>query len=137
MRLFLILIFSACSFQLHAQASAEYLRLTKLADSLLEVKNYKEAAVMYSSAFAANKDMAAVKHRYFAACALAESGETDSAFVQLQRIAIKGKYYNYPQISQEAHFKTLYSDKRWAPLLTIIEKNMLEEQERLNKNKPQ
>jgi hypothetical protein len=120
-----------------AQGTPTYLALTAKADSLLEKKKYQDAAHTYLSAFSSNNGMAQVKHRYFLACAYAELGKADSAFIQLERIVSKGNYYNYPQITEETHFKKLYADSRWQPLLARIEARMKEEQEKLNKDIPQ
>lgn len=136
MRAAIIFVFSLLSLSLSAQPSPEYSRLTNLADSLFAQKQYRSSARTYLQAFAANKDMAQVKHRYFAACAWAEAGEADSAFIQLDRIAVKGRHFNYPQISKDLHFQKLYADKRWEPLLAIIQENMKKEQEHMNQNVP-
>lgn len=114
----------------------QYDILTTQADSLYLANNFKQAALTYAKAFEVTGGKGLVKHRYAAACAWAETGSADSAFEQLNRIATKGNYYNVPQITSEKHFQSLNRDKRWNPLIEIINRNMIAEQERLNKGLP-
>jgi hypothetical protein len=130
-----LLLFSQFSFgQILPQ---EYTSLANQGDSLFTMNNFKDAALIYARAFETFGGKGVVKHRYRAACSWAEIGNSDSAFAQLQRMATKGKYYNVPQITNEQHLQSLHTDSRWKPLIDLINKNMLEEQERLNKGLPQ
>ena len=101
----------------------EYAILIKKADSLYQVKEYKNAALMYSLAFKANNWKAAWNHRYKAACSWALANYPDSAFFQLNRIATKNNFKYYTETLDEADFNSLHSDKRWNQLLDIIKQN--------------
>jgi hypothetical protein len=106
-----------------AQPASQYNLLASKADSLFWVKLYKEAAFTYSLAFSKNKDMGAVKHRYAAATCWALSLVPDSAFYQLNRIATKGGYMDYNQITTDVNFSKLKEDKRWSPLIEQVLRN--------------
>jgi hypothetical protein len=106
-----------------AQPASQYNLLASKADSLFGVKLYKEAAFTYSLAFAKNKDMGAVKHRYTAATCWALSLMSDSAFYQLNRIATKGGYMDYKQITTDVNLNNLKEDKRWPLLIEQILRN--------------
>ncbi len=101
-----------------------YLDFVKKADSLYKAKDYKNAAFTYSSAFKANDwKPAPVSNRYNAACSWALANYPDSAFYQLNRIVTKGNYINYEQITTDADLNSLHNDKRWQPLLELIQQN--------------
>ena len=110
----------------------KYAELTKKADSLFNLKQYTPAISYYNSAFESNAGQGTVKHRYNLACCWASVKNTDSAFFQLNRIASKGKFYNYYQLSSEPLFAALKKDSRWDILIELVKKNSNEIEEKLN-----
>lgn len=106
-----------------APDTIKYDRLTALGDKLFAKKRYREALTAYNTAIAANNDMGRVIHRYKAASCYALLGIADSAFIQLDRIAIKGKFSGIDLISNDYNFKTLFNDARWEKVLAVIRKN--------------
>lgn len=105
------------------ERETEYFKLVSLADSLFKTKNYKMAAIKYSTAFMINGDKGLIEHRYDAACAWALSNNPDSSFSQLIRIAEKANYDDYEHISTDPDLQSLHSDKRWNQLMDIVRKN--------------
>lgn len=112
----------------------QYSDFVKKADSLYEVKDYKNSASYYSLAFKANGWKGSGSDRYNAACSWALSGNADSAFFQLNRIAKKANYSNYAHITTDTDLKALHADKRWLPLIELIKQN--KEKAEANLNKP-
>jgi hypothetical protein len=118
---FLIIFFIAaniCSAQ-----SPEYAVFIKKADSLYKVKNYLSSAEHYSYAFRANGWKGMIYDRYSAACAWVLAGNADSAFFQLNRIATKGNFSDYAQLTTDKDLAGLYPDKRWQPLVELVRLN--------------
>lgn len=103
--------------------SALYLEQAKQADNLFMQNNYKDAIVYYQKAFSSNNDLAKVIHRYRAAICWTFLDKADSAFFQLERIALKGKFADYELISSDMSFITLWKDERWERLMMMIKKN--------------
>lgn len=103
----------------------EYTALVKKADSLFQIKDYKNSALSYSDAFKTLGWKGLETDRYNAARAWAFANNPDSAFFNLQRIADKLYYAEYEQISKDEDLKSLHSDKRWQPLLVQIQHNKL------------
>jgi len=108
----------------YLQSSAqEYPDRIDKAASLFAEQKYKASAYAYSDAFKNNGWMGAVQDRYNAACAWALAGVPDSAFVQLEKIASRGKYVNYSRLNNEPKLKSLHSDKRWKTIISIVREN--------------
>src|SRR5688572_18458815 len=101
----------------------EYYRLTKKADSLFKSKDYKGSAFTYSDAFKTIGWKGHPEDRYSAACAWALAGYPDSAIFNLERIANKAAYADVTRVSNDKNFTSLYSHKKWTPLLTKIKSN--------------
>lgn len=114
--------------------STNYNTLVKKADSLYEAKEYKKSALAYSDAFKSIDWKGTVNDRYNAACSWARSGNNDSSFFQLERIATTGNYMSYDHIIIDKDLQSLHTDKRWNPLIEIIKKN--KEKAEANLNKP-
>lgn len=110
----------------YCQANTDYSKFTSKADSLFLAKNYRDAALLYTKAFKMNNDQGMVKDRYYSACCWALIDNYDSAFYELNRIATKGKFAGYDQILQDNYLTKLHSDKRWLPLMKIIQENLNE-----------
>jgi hypothetical protein len=105
----------------------------KLAEKYQD-KEYLKAAQLYSKAFAANKDLGLIQHRYRAARCWALGGVPDSAFYQLERIAKSDYYTNYDEITSESAFKLLHTDKeRWAKLIGLVKAKKEKAEEKFNK----
>lgn len=81
------------------------------AEQHYQSKEYLKAAKAYSKAFASNKDLGRIDHRYDAARCWALAGEPDSAFHNLERIAKSG-YTKYYIITQDSSLKSLHGNKR-------------------------
>jgi hypothetical protein len=101
----------------------EYKNLTKKADSLYEIKNYKYAALLYSKAFATLRGMGRVKDRFSAACSWALADYPDSAFYQLEKIASKGFYCEHEKLTKENALNSIHDNPRWKPVLEKMQHN--------------
>jgi hypothetical protein len=106
-----------------AQIPKEYYNQTKKADSLFKLKDYKNSAIAFSSAFKVNGGKGLLEDRYKAACAWAMIKNADSAFFQLYRITDKLYFNDYNRVVKEEYFKNLYNDVRWEKLLDQIKIN--------------
>jgi hypothetical protein len=105
-----------------------------VADSLYKAKDYKASAYEYNKAFESNGWKGSANDRYNAACSWALAGVPDSAFFQLNRIVTVANYTNYGHITTDSDLTSLYSDKRWAPLIENVRQN--KEKAEANLNKP-
>jgi hypothetical protein len=130
----LILFFFCATINYTIAQSTEYLAFVKKADSLYKAKDYTNSARFYSLAFKSNGWKGIPVDRYNAACSWALSGNADSAFFQLERIARKVSYANYDHITTDTDLNSLHSDKRWASLLAIVKQN--KEKAEANLNRP-
>jgi len=110
-----------------------YKSLTRKADSLYLAKDYKNSALTFSIAFKRYHKLAAVRDRYDAACSWSQAHYPDSAFSNLQLIAFNGSYTSDHIIADE-DLVSLHTDKRWLPLLIVIQKN--KDKAEVNYNKP-
>lgn len=97
--------------------------LIRKADSLYQVKAYKNSALAFSEAFYTPVPKITMNHRYNAACSYALANNADSAFFYLNYIAISMNYTNYGHIKSDPDLKSLYSDDRWKPLLDVVKAN--------------
>jgi len=93
------------------------------ADSLYQVKEYKNSALAFSDAFIAPDAKITMNHRYNAACSYALANNADSAFFYLNYIATLMNYTNYGHIKSDPDLKSLYTDSRWKPLIEIVKAN--------------
>ncbi|AEI47364.1 DUF6624 domain-containing protein [Runella slithyformis] len=112
----------------------DYESKSKAADSLYNLKQYKNAAIKYSIIFQENGGLGYVDDRYKAACSWALINEPDSSFYQLFRIANKGNYDEYEKIINEPNFENLHKDEQWSKLLDIIYKNKENKEKNYNRN---
>lgn len=117
--------------------STTYEATVSSADRLLEKQDFVNASFYYNKAFSDNNGLGKVKDRYKLAVCYAMSGNNDSAFIQLERIVDKGKYYNIEEISSETPFKSLHKDSRWQTLLLKVSANKKELKDDLHKSIPQ
>jgi pimeloyl-ACP methyl ester carboxylesterase len=118
----LTLLISAISL-LAQKNHQKYDDLIRKADSLYQVKDYKNSALTFSRAFQANDWKATSKEHYNAACSWALANVPDSAFYHLNYVATKMNYTDYGHIKGDPDFKSLYHDKRWQPLIELVKTN--------------
>ena len=136
-KIFVVLISFFFSTLSHAQnLPKNYSELANRADSLFTKKQYNLAVTFYNNAFNSNFGQGTVRHRYNAACCWASLNVPDSAFFQLNRIASKGKYYDYYQLSNDPFFAKLKTDQRWESLIALVKKNSEETEDMLNATIP-
>ena len=114
------------SAQVNNDSLTSYLRYVNVAESHFKQKEYGKCAIFYSLAFVTMGGQGKVTDRYRAASCWALSNNVDSAFAQLNRIADKGKYMNLDECLNDPAFIVLHSDKRWQPLISVIERNVKE-----------
>ena len=106
------------------------------ADLQYKKKQFSKAIDLYTTAFIKNNDLGLVKHRYNLACCYAMINKYDSSFLQLFRIAEKGKYFNYSEIEAESCFKPLQGDRRWTKLIEIVRGNARKLEDEMNSKIP-
>jgi len=119
---FLIFVIST-SFLFGQSVSQNYSDLIRKADSLYQVKDYKNSAFTFSRAFKANDCNATSNEHYNAACSWALAKVPDSAFYHLNYVATNMNYTNYGHIIGDPDLKSLYSDKRWQTLIELVKAN--------------
>jgi len=115
------LIFTVCSFA--QNSNQKYDILIRKADSLYRVKDYKNSALAFSKAFKVRDSKIPMNHRYNAACSYALANNADSAFASLNYIATFMNYSRYSHIKSDPDLKSLYTDRRWKPLIESVEIN--------------
>jgi hypothetical protein len=133
MKKYLLILICFLATQFSFGQNMEYSTLVKKADSLYNAGNYKTSALTYSAAFKANGWIGMSNDRYNAACSWALANNADSSFFQLDRIATKANYMDYGHITTDADLNSLHDDKRWKPLLEIIQQNKQKAEVNLNK----
>ncbi|TZF96258.1 hypothetical protein FW781_12580 [Chryseobacterium panacisoli] len=131
-RLFVLLFLASTKLLFGQTVPKEYTEKVKTAESLYQAKDFKNSASNYSEAFKSNGWKASVNDRYNAACSWAMASGPDSAFSQLERIAVK--FSNYNHITTDTDLSSLHNDKRWKPLIGKIKQN--QEKAEANLNKP-
>lgn len=124
-RLLLFLLFFAPFYNnLFAQSDSIYQACIKKADSLYYNKEFLKSAETFSAAFMYNNDRGLVRDRYYAACSWALSNNKDSAFYQLYRIAEKGNFKDYLNLSSDKDLQSLHEDERWKILVEKVKSNL-------------
>jgi hypothetical protein len=116
-------IFFAFSLVIIGQDYPKYYQLVDEAYQLYENNEYLKSGQKYAEAFVALGNRGMIEDRYDAACSWALANEIDSAFVQLFKISIKGKYSDYNYISNDTDLINLHQDQRWKELLGIIKQS--------------
>jgi hypothetical protein len=101
----------------------EYIRLSKQADSLYKLKEFKKSGLAYNNAFRAFENKGTVLHKYNAACSWALSNFPDSAFILLNQIVTKAKYSDFDEVTKDEDLNSLHSDVRWNELITKVKEN--------------
>lgn len=98
----------------------KYDNLIRQADSLYQVKNYKQSALAFSDAFKAHDAKISINHRYNAACSWSLANYPDSAFSNLNYISTFMNYTNYGLLKSDPDLVPLHNDTRWNPLLESV-----------------
>ncbi len=120
----LLLTFLIATVSLLGQNSnRKYDVLIRKADSLYQVKDYKNSAHAFSNAFNVPDSKITMNHRYNAACSYALAYNADSAFANLNYIAAFMNYSRYSHIISDPDLKSLYLDSRWKPLIESVKSN--------------
>lgn len=123
-KIVLLLSFSILTLCLSGQNSNQkYDILIRKADSLHQVKDYKNSAIAFSDAFNVPDSKITMNHRYNAACSYALANNADSAFANLDYLATFMNYSRYSHIKSDPDLKSLYSDSRWKPLIELVKIN--------------
>lgn len=128
----LLIAFLLLQFVAAGQTVNQYDEYVKKAEQYLQSKEFLKAANAYSQAFASNKDLGRIDHRYSAASCWALSGEVDSAFRNLERIAKSGYYTKYYIITHDSSLNSLHIDQRWERIVTMIKSNKEKSEPNLN-----
>ena len=118
----------------YAQDQAKYAELIEDAWNFYESQEYLKSGKKYSEAFVALGNKGTANDRYNAACSWALSGETDSAFVQLNKITENGSYSNLAHISSDVDLTSLHADERWSTVIEGVRAN--KEKAEANFDKP-
>lgn len=126
------LLFVMNSLRAIGQTASPYDQNVKEAEQHYQHKDYLKAAKAYSQAFASNKDLGRIDHRYDAARCWALAGNPDSAFYNLERIAKSGYYTRYYMITHDNSLKSLHNDKRWERIVTMVKSNKEKSEPNLN-----
>jgi len=116
---FVVLIFLSTVFVCAGQQKVYDYHISK-AETLVFEKNYSRACEEYTQAFRALSWKGIAKDRYNAAIAWTISGNRDSAFYNLYRLAEKTEYLEYVKLNNEIDFSSLHNDKRWNELLKLV-----------------
>lgn len=111
----------------------EYFKLCTIADSLYKSKDYKKSALSYSSAFKVFGGKGLSNDRYHAARAWAKANYPDSAFLQLNKIALKGNYSDVRSLNLDQDLISLHSDSRWGVLVAAVQINKDKSEVNLNR----
>lgn len=130
--IFLLFLLFLLAFPSLAQAPAGYKLLVKQADSLYQAKAYQASGEAFAGAFSA-WGSGFTTDRYNAACSWSLAGNTDSAFVQLFKIARKAGYKNYLDLNDDPDLKPIHEDDRWEELCVIVKANKEEAEKDLIK----
>jgi hypothetical protein len=120
------LILLICTSCVYSQFSETYQRKIIEADSLYDLKEFKQSSKAYSEAIKSNRGEAFYIHRYNAACTFALIGEKDSAFYHLNYLATINHYNKLNHIKNDEDLLTLHQDARWAKLVEQVSFNYAE-----------
>ncbi|MEA4936294.1 MAG: alpha/beta hydrolase [Paludibacter sp.] len=123
------LIFTAGLFA--QNSNQKYDVFIRKADSLYQVKDYKNSALAFSDAFNVPDSRITMNHRYNAACSYALANYSDSAFANLNYIAKFMNYSRYSHIKSDPDLKSLYTDTRWKTLIELVKTNKEKEYAKL------
>jgi len=99
-------------------------QLYRKADSLYNLKDFKNAAILYNNGIEIQGSSAAFNRYLSAASSWTMANSPDSAFYVLDVLSKNDKLTqsDYKNIESTKELAALQSDKRWKPLLTTIQK---------------
>lgn len=97
--------------------------ICNLAQSALDRKDYKLAAQEYSRAFKLDVIRGTYQERMNSLESLAQTGNTEEAFKQLDLLANRFKLRGSDGIKDNPLLEPLHKDKRWNKYLTILDEN--------------
>jgi tetratricopeptide (TPR) repeat protein len=120
--LFLAIITNKCFSQTFEN---NYSKIITKADSLYKLQKYQNAVNFYQNAFILNNGLGRVFHRYKAAACYSLLHKSDSAFIELEKIANKGNFSNYEMLISDGTMHNLHSDPRWESIIKIVHDNMI------------
>ncbi len=124
--IFLLACSTFVSHQSNAQDSlTQYRQFIHKADSLFNTKLFIVSGRTFDSAFNIFGGKGYPDDRYYAALAWALAKNRDSAFYNLERIAVVTHYAKYFELKNEEDFGYLHPDKRWKILLDTVKQNQL------------
>lgn len=115
------------------QNREKYGELVQEARDLFANKEYLKSGQKYADAFIELGGKGSIYDRYNAATSWALAKQTDSAFVQLFKLAEKAGYSNYEKLTTDKNFKSIKKDGRWNELLVLVAENKRIEDEKLDK----
>ncbi|MDI9312195.1 MAG: hypothetical protein QM535_18415 [Limnohabitans sp.] len=119
----LIIVLLTSSIAFGQSISSDYDKTIKEANSNMQDSNYRIAADLYSKAFYNNNDKGKVYDRYMLAICYTKLNKVDSAFSQLERMAVGGKFSHHDLLEGDENFNSLKNDKRWKIIIDIMKKN--------------
>lgn len=132
------IVLSGC---LHSQEEYEYYSYEKMADSLFDRNQYKEASFYYNKALKTKVPEEVKKtRRYRASCAFAMNENYYKAFKQLNHLTNRKSKFKYLfQLSGEDYindslFVNLHHKRRWKKHLKSADQKMSDIQKRLDSN---
>jgi len=131
----IVLILSYLFFTVYSFAqnsNQKYDILIRKADSLYRAQDYKNSALAFSNAFNVPGSKITMNHRYNAACSYALANNADSAFANLNYIATFMNYCRSSHIKSDPDLKSLYTDRRWKPLVELVKINREKEYGKLD-----
>jgi len=129
-----ILLFSILETAYSQDVPQKYYYYISKADSLYKIKNYKESALNYSKAFCINRNKGFIDDRYNAACSWALAGISDSAFINLEKIAFNADYEKYNQICSDSDLIILHNTDRWKILIDKVKDNQIKLEKNYDKS---
>lgn len=112
-----------------------YFQLVGQANELYKSGEFKASAETFKKAFDVFDGKAMPNDRYNAACSYALSGQIDSAFYHLSRLADhpEVKYKNFDHITTDPDLVGLYDDDRWKKLIATVKANKEEAEKLMDK----
>jgi hypothetical protein len=105
------------------QDQQKYSELVTEAQNLYKNKEYLKSAQKYSLALKNINNPALANDRIAAACSWAQANVTDSAFIQLFKVALDSNFISYNYLMIIPGLKSLYSDKRWNRVIEQVKAN--------------
>jgi hypothetical protein len=114
------------------QDQQKYLDLVNEERNLYENKEYLKSGQKYSEAFKSINNRALTNDRLIASCSWAQANVTDSAFIQLFKIAQDSNFISYNYLMIVPDLNSLYSAKRWKRVIEIIKANYAKKERNLD-----